>query len=123
MSWACVSGLGLVGGEGFAVDGSLIVADANKHRSIPGSAWSKELDAREVSRAAKDYLATLYDAAFDAASGVTPKFVSPFDPAAQWTGAMRGPGILGTNANCRSTTPTSVARGRADTTRTFWHRR
>ena len=27
---------GLVGGEGFAVDASLIEADANKHRSIPG---------------------------------------------------------------------------------------
>jgi len=26
---------GLVGGEGFAVDASLIVADANKQRSIP----------------------------------------------------------------------------------------
>ena len=39
----------------------------------------------------KEYLATLDDAAFGAASEVTPKFVSPSDPAAQWTGAMRGP--------------------------------
>ena len=38
----------------------------------------------------KEYLATLDDAAFGAASDVTPKFVSPSDPAAQWTGAMRG---------------------------------
>ena len=30
---------GLVGGEGFAVDASLIQADANKHRSIPGAEW------------------------------------------------------------------------------------
>ena len=86
---ACI-GAGLVGGEGFAVDASLIAADANKHRSIPGSEWSNELDAREVSRASKEYLATLNDAAFGAASDVTPKFVSPSDPAAQWTGAMRG---------------------------------
>jgi transposase len=86
---ACI-GAGLVGGEGFAVDASLIVADANKHRSIPGSEWSKELGAQKVSRAAKEYLATLDDAAFGAASNVTPKFVSPSDPAAQWTGAMRG---------------------------------
>jgi hypothetical protein len=85
---------GLVGGEGFAVDASLIVADANKQRSIPGSQWSKELDAQEVSRATKEYLATLDDAAFGAASGVTPKFVSPSDPAAQWTGAMRGPAFF-----------------------------
>src|SRR5271169_1427081 len=86
---ACIVA-GLVGGEGFAVDASLIAADANKRRSIPGSEWNKELDAQQVSRATKEYLATLEDAAFGAASDVTPKFVSPSDPAAQWTGAMRG---------------------------------
>ena len=86
---ACI-GAGLVGGEGFAVDASLIAADANKRRSIPGSEWNKEVDAQQVSRATKEYLATLDDAAFGAASDVTPKFVSPSDPAAQWTGAMRG---------------------------------
>ena len=32
---------GLVGGEGFAVDASLIVVDANKQRSIPGTEWKK----------------------------------------------------------------------------------
>jgi transposase len=90
---ACI-GAGLVGGEGFAVDASLIVADTNKQRSIPGSQWSKQLDAQAVSRAAKEYLATLDDAAFGAASTVTPKFVSPSDPAAQWTGAMRGPAFF-----------------------------
>jgi transposase len=31
---------GLVGGEGFAVDASLIADDANKQRSIPGDAWA-----------------------------------------------------------------------------------
>ena len=39
-------------------------------------------------------MATLDDAAFGAASEVTPKFVSPSDPAAQWTGAMRGPAFF-----------------------------
>ncbi len=86
---ACIEA-GLVGGEGFAVDASLIAADANKRRSIPGSQWNKELDAQQVSRATKEYLATLDDSAFGAASDVIPKFVSPSDPAAQWTGAMRG---------------------------------
>src|ERR1700751_485213 len=90
---ACIAA-GLVGGEGFAVDASLIMADANKQRSIPGTQWSKELDARAVSRATKEYLATLDDAAFGAASDVTPKFVSPSDPAAQSTGAMRGPAFF-----------------------------
>jgi transposase len=87
-------GAGLVGGEGFAVDASLIVADANKQRSIPGRDWDKRRDAGTASRAVKEYLATLDDAAFGAASDVTPKFVSPSDPAAQWTGAMRGPAFF-----------------------------
>src|SRR6476659_6373259 len=84
----------LVGGEGFAVDASLIAADANKQRSIPGSDWDKKRDPETASRAVKEYLATLDDAAFGTASEVTPKFVSPSDPAAQWTGAMRGPAFF-----------------------------
>src|SRR4030095_16767475 len=89
---------GLVGGEGFAVDASLIAADANKQRSIPGSEWSKTRDPATASRAVKEYLATLNDAAFGAATDGAPKFVSPSDPAAQWTGAwtgaMRGPAFF-----------------------------
>ena len=95
---ACI-GAGLVGGEGFAVDASLIVADANKQRSTPGPRWNKELDAEAVSRATKEYLATLDDAAFGAASDVAPKFVSPSDPAAQWTGAQRGPAFFAYSDN------------------------
>src|SRR5213083_1563778 len=41
---------GFVGGEGFAVDASLIVADANKQRSIPGSEWNKAHDTHGASR-------------------------------------------------------------------------
>src|SRR5262245_12732938 len=63
---ACMAA-GLVGGEGFAVDASLIVADANKQRSIPSSEWQKTRDLQTASRAAKEYLATLDDAAFGAA--------------------------------------------------------
>src|SRR6516165_4580204 len=80
--------------EGFAVDASLIAANANKQRSIPGSEWNKTRDSQRASRAMKEYLATLDDAAFGAASEVVPKFVSPSDPAAQWTGAMRGPAFF-----------------------------
>jgi hypothetical protein len=90
---ACIAA-DLVGGEGFAVDASLIQADANKQRSIPGSEWQKTRDPKTASRAVKEYLATLDNAAFGAASDVTPKFVSPSDPAAQWTGAMRGPAFF-----------------------------
>jgi transposase len=85
---------GLVGGEGFAVDASLIAADANKQRSISGPEWQKRRDPATASRAVKEYLATLEDTAFGAASEVTPKFISPSDPAAQWTGAMRGPAFF-----------------------------
>jgi transposase len=90
---ACIAA-GLVGGEGFAVDASLIVADANKQRSVPGTEWKKTHVGETASRAIREYLATLDDAAFGAASEVTPKFVSPSDPAAQWTGAMRGPAFF-----------------------------
>jgi len=47
----------------------------------------------------KEYLATLDDAAFGAATNVTPKFVSQSDPAAQWTGAMRGPAFFAYSDN------------------------
>ena len=45
---------GLVGGEGFAVDASLIQADANKHRSIPGAEWHKDIDPERARRAVKE---------------------------------------------------------------------
>src|SRR5881394_1606517 len=90
---ACIS-VGLVGGKEFAVDASLIVADANKQRSIPGSEWIKERNPETASQAVKEYLATLDDAAFGAATEVQPKFVSPSDPAAQWTGALKGPAFF-----------------------------
>jgi len=90
---ACIAA-GLVSGEGFAVDASLIVADANKQRSIPGTEWKTTCAGVTASRAMREYLATLDNTAFGAASEVTPKFVSPSDPAAQWTGAMRGPAFF-----------------------------
>jgi hypothetical protein len=85
---------GLVGGEGFAVDASLIQADANKQRSVRGDKWRLEEIPADAGQAVRDYLAHLDDAAFGAATTVTPKFVSPSDPAAQWTGALRGPAFF-----------------------------
>jgi transposase len=81
---------GLVGTEGFAVDASLIAADANKQRSVPSKDWNPEELKKDAARAAREYLATLDDAAFGAASPVTTKFISRSDPAAQWTGAHKG---------------------------------
>ena len=95
---ACIAA-GLVGGEGFAVDASLIAADANKQRSIPGKDWDKNGAPEKASRAVQEYLATLDATAFGAASDVTPKFVSRSDPAAQWTGAQRGPAFFAYSDN------------------------
>jgi IS5 family transposase len=85
---------GLVGGEGFAVDASLIQADANKQRSLPGAEWIAQDHPSDAPRAVREYLATLDEAAWGAATEVEPKFVSPSDPAAQWTGALRGPAFF-----------------------------
>jgi len=71
---------GLVGGEGFAVDASLIKADANRQKRLEGS---KGLPPEMASRAIDEYLAVLDDAAFGAATEVTPKYLSPADPAAR----------------------------------------
>jgi transposase len=81
---------GLVGGEGFAVDASLIAADANKQRSVPGDRYNVDDLGQDAGHAVREYLATLDAAAFGAASAVQPKFISPSDPAAQWTGAHKG---------------------------------
>src|SRR5271168_5265942 len=82
---------GLVGGEGFAADASLIAADANKQRSVPSDHYNPLAAKGEAGRTVQEYLARLDDAAFGAASEVTPKFISSTDPAAQWTGALKGP--------------------------------
>ncbi|KAF0136514.1 MAG: transposase IS4 family protein [Methylocystaceae bacterium] len=81
---------GLVGADGFAIDASLIAADANKQRSVPSDEWKPQEIKDKACRAAREYLATLDNAAFGAASAVMPKFISPSDPAAQWTGAHKG---------------------------------
>ena len=84
-------GEGLVGGEHFAVDASLIQADANKQRSTPRAEWDPgTIDPSEAPRAVREYLDVLDDAAFGAASDLTPKFTSHSDPASQWTGAHKG---------------------------------
>lgn len=87
---------GLVGGQAFAVDASLIRADANRQKGIEGEKW---LPAEATGRATNEYLAVLDDAAFGAATEVTPKFISPADPAARWTGAHGGQAFFGYSTN------------------------
>jgi transposase len=87
---------GLVGGEGFAVDASLIRADVSERTRVEGAAG---LPPDAVSRAIDEYLAVLDDAAFGAATEVTPKFIAPADPAARWIAVRRGPAFFAYSAN------------------------
>ena len=75
---------GLVGGDGFGVDASLIKADARRYTKVEAGEWSLP---ETVSRATREYLDTLDDAAFGGATPVQPKTLSPSDPAARFTGA------------------------------------
>src|SRR6266404_3999353 len=64
----CVAA-GLVGGEAFSIDASLIKADVDKKKRLSGEqpmAWPK---AEEASRAVREYLAALDDARNDEESG------------------------------------------------------
>ena len=75
---------GLVGGESFGADASLIKADASRYTKVDFTDWSA---ADAANRATQEYLDTLDDAAFGAATPVKPKAISPADPAARLTGA------------------------------------
>jgi hypothetical protein len=71
-------------------------ADANRPKGIEGEKGQSP----DVSgRAVEEYLAVLDNAAVGAATEVTPKFVSPADPAVRWTGAHGGQAFCAYSAN------------------------
>jgi transposase len=93
---------GLVGGEGFAVDASVVKADANRARGVPGAEASVLKDAA-ASRAVREYLDGL-DASNPAGDDEvdppeTRKNVSMTDPAASWTAAPGGPAFYAYSTN------------------------
>ncbi len=91
---------GLVSGQRMAIDASLIEADANKQNSTPKEEWNaKQIDPADAPRAVREYLNTLDEAAFGAASEVQPKFTSHSDPASQWTAARKGPAFFSYSDN------------------------
>ena len=91
---------GLASGQRYAADASIIAADANRQKFTPKADWKPEaIDPNEAPRAVREYLDTLDDAAFGAASPVTPKFISHSDPASQWTGARGGPAYFAYSTN------------------------
>ena len=91
---------GVVGGERFVVDASLIEADANKQNSTAKEDWNPDaIDPADAPRAVREYLDTLDDAVFGAATEVAPKFTSHSDPASQWTAARHGPAFFAYSNN------------------------
>jgi len=91
---------GLVGGQGFAADASLITADVQKQNSSNPEDWEdRAVKPEDAPRAVREYLDTLDDAAFGAASETTPKFTAHADPASQWTAARKGPAFFAYSDN------------------------
>jgi transposase len=88
---------GLVGGEGFAIDASVVKADAARARGIPGAAIdARALGPTQASRAVREYLEGL-DA--DGRPETMRKNVSITDPAAEWTCAPGGPAFFAYSTN------------------------
>ena len=87
---------GLVGGEGFAIDASIIRADANRRRGTPSTEPVEWPSPEQRSRAVREYLEAL-----DAAEpvGAPPKYLSMTDPAARWTAAPGCPAFYAYSTN------------------------
>ena len=78
---------GLVRGEGFATDASVIKADAQRQRAVPGEEAIDWGNPNEAARPVREYLAALEEAN---PSDTPPKSISLTDPASSWT-AAHGP--------------------------------
>jgi transposase len=87
---------GLVGGEGFAIDASVVKADANRARGLPGNQpidWEHETC---MTRAVHGYLTGLEETN---PAETPPKNISLTDPAARWTAAPGGPAFYAYSTN------------------------
>jgi hypothetical protein len=103
---------GLVGGEGFSIDASLIKADVDKKKRLPGDQPIPWPRAEDASRAVREYLAAL-DAAHDdegrgegdsgsndsGNTGKPPKQVSRTDPQAAWVARKNSDPFFAYDAN------------------------
>jgi transposase len=100
---------GLVGGEGFAIDASVIKADANRERFVPAAEAKKLAEGNGASRAVREYLDAL-DASNPAGpnsdsdeppsgDSTPPKNISPTDPGARWTAVRGGPAFYAYSTN------------------------
>ncbi len=78
---------GLVRGEGFAADASVIKADAQRQRAVPGEETIDWGNHDKAARPVREYLAALEEAN---PTDDPPKSISLTDPASSWT-AAHGP--------------------------------
>ena len=89
---------GLVGGEGFAVDASVIEADASRFARVEGADidWTEEQLAR---RAIREYVDALESENAPINPNRRPKALSPTDPTAAWTTRGRYKVMFGYSLN------------------------
>ena len=79
----CMSA-GLVCGEGFATDASVIKADANRQNGVPYAESLKALDTETATRPIREYLEGLEEENY---RSTAPKNISRTDPQSSWTSA------------------------------------
>ncbi|MDD5580925.1 MAG: hypothetical protein PHY16_16815 [Methylobacter sp.] len=82
---------GLIAGEGFATDASIIKADAQRQRRVAGDSEMNWGDPEQAARPVREYLAAPEEANDPK---TPPKAISLTDPAASWTAAPGGPAFF-----------------------------
>ena len=87
---------GLVEGEGFAIDASVVRADANRARGVPGAEAMQWKSGNGSARAVREYVAALEAAN---PTEIPPKSVSLTDPGARYTAAPGGPAFYAYSTN------------------------
>ncbi|MEE8454925.1 MAG: IS1182 family transposase [Limibaculum sp.] len=89
---------GLVGGEGFAVDASVIEADSSRFQRVKGAEvdWTPE---QRTSRPVREYLVALESENPPINPSQKPKAMSPSDPCAAWTARGRNKIMFGYSLN------------------------
>ncbi|CAM4045540.1 IS1182 family transposase [Bordetella muralis] len=87
---------GLVKGEGFAVDASVVAADASRQRGVPASEVTDWSNPALSTRAVREYLEALGDEAFEQ---TVPRRISLTDPQSRWTAAPGGPAFFAYSTN------------------------
>jgi transposase len=89
---------GLVGGEGFAVDASVIEANASRFQRVEGAEvdWTDE---QRASRPVQEYLVALESENPPINPKQEPKAMSPSDPSAAWTTRGRHKVMFGYSLN------------------------